>query len=404
MTTDTTSGRIDQQLSSCPFCLLPYNRQTRTAVDSCDRCRLPLLPANSRVELLDDYLGRLFDLKSQWQGTGYQERVEAQIAKVEQIQASLPKKNRQAEVLLSTPLEESPAHTLASGDIASGLELKIQSLVDDRLNSIAQQVDLPKSVQPDDSEQLHSSVSQDLSDFEKTLGTVAEKVQTLEDEFSILKAVLPLGEAAQLPKLLNKIDSLEKELRKEKEYRKHLELHFSDRIHHITQAFEKLKAGQVPKAPPKPVSENDPRTPWWLERYHLSPQDILPLANSVEETPDSFARRNGHARVQGNGKGAIAFEKQSGNSKFWIILSDNSLDGQKIAYLVPRPNIKFNGYEQQSIQAYFELDEAEGQSNGQYQVTRPAIVTALSQGEQWELLERGLLELLLKNDLEEDHA
>jgi hypothetical protein len=103
-------------------------------------------------------------------------------------------------------------------------------------------------------------------------------------------------------------------------------------------------------------------------------------------------------RNPGGGKTGISFEKNSDNGKFWIVKAGQALDGKKFAYLVPRKNIRFNGYEQQSMPAYFKF-EGEWQSDRHYQVLYPAIVTPLErQGELlWDLVEQGSLELLSSN-------
>jgi predicted nucleic acid-binding Zn-ribbon protein len=397
MTTGIPSGQMDQQFSNCPFCSLPYNQQTRTAIEPCHRCALPLLPANHRIELLDTYLRQLLALKLTWQETPYQVKVEEQILRVEEIQARLPKlKNRQSEVPPFIPSNEATvaekllAQVPASKDMLSVLEVKVQSLIytcqaldtsitgfHNRLNAIADQVDQLKLSRADDPK-------------------MTEKVQALGDEFTILKAMLNPEQFTLSADLLGKISVLEKELEKEKEYRKYLEQHFSDRLKDLTLAFEKLESGQASsKAPVKPVAEPDLRHPFWMEQYHLSPQDIAHWAKNVEETPESFARRNGSGdRGQRNGKGAIVFVEQTRSTKYWIIVGSQALQGQKMAYLVPRPNIKFNIHEQRDTEAYFDFEGIEAESNGKYRLTRPAIVTVF-QEEQWELVERGLLDFFV---------
>jgi hypothetical protein len=110
--------------------------------------------------------------------------------------------------------------------------------------------------------------------------------------------------------------------------------------------------------------------------------------------------RNGFAtpRNLSGGKPRISFEKTSDNGKFWMVKAGQALDGKKFAYLVPRRNIRFNGYEQQSMPACFKFEGA-WQSDRQYQVLYPAIVTPSErQGELlWELVEQGSLELLSSN-------
>jgi hypothetical protein len=363
------SERIEQQLSNCPFCALSYNQQIRTAIAPCDRCTLPLLPANHRIELLDPYLRQLLELKTRWQGTPYQVKVKEQIAKVEEIQSRLPKlKNRQAEVLpLLIPPDEVTipekmlAQVPASRELVSDLERKVQSL-------------------------MHTCQALDtaVKGFHHRLNAIATHVDQLK-----------LTHLNDRKMTENQIGILEKELEKEKEYRQHLEQHFSDRLRDLTLAFEKLETGQsLSKATAQPLAEADLRHPFWMEQYHHSPQDISQWAQNVEETPDSFARRNGSGdRGQRNGKGAIVFAKQSRSTKYWVIVSSSVLQGQKIAYLVPRPNSKFNIHEQRDIEAYFDFEGIEADSNGKYRLTRPAIVT-IFQEEHWELVERGLLEFL----------
>jgi len=191
----------------------------------------------------------------------------------------------------------------------------------------------------------------------------------------------------------------------------------SDRLEQVTQSLETNRSQPLPLSgtdshplePPSSQPSPAPKTPSgyplpsWLNDYNNNqvPELVSVYAAVVEETRDSFNHRNGYATYQNTGKGkaGITFEKQPDNGKFWIVKSDQSLGGKKIYYLVPRKNIKFNGYDQQAMPAYFKFEGEMWQSDRHYRVLYPAIVTPCShQGELlWELVEQGSLELLFSN-------
>jgi hypothetical protein len=227
-------------------------------------------------------------------------------------------------------------------------------------------------------------ISEHLTDFGQALGMMSEKVQGLEDEVGLLKAVTRSEQAAPEPQVLNQISGLQAALEKEQEYRKHLEQHFTDRINALNQIVESLAEHLAAPVSPASADKPDPHRPWWLNQYFADPLSLAIWARQVDATLDSVARRNG---------GGIVFEPQLGSGKFWVIEGDQPLNGRKIAYLLPCPSSKLTIHDQSLLQACFELDEAEGH-NGQYRLLHPAVVTPSLQGNQWELLKQGRLKFL----------
>jgi hypothetical protein len=331
MAMSTLRGNTPQAFEECPFCSLVYARYEKTEIEFCQRCKLPLLPAKPTLTIVSEYQVKLRSLKTLWKGTEYQEKVTVQLDKIDRIWNIAQRHSLKSEAnrTESAVPEEAPEPAAADANLA-----------------------LPE----------------------------------MEDRVKVLTAT-----CQQLATSLMHL----------KNYCQERDRFFNDQITQLTRRLEVMQSliespepvieGQL--LPPASIpSEPDSQKPWWLERYHLNPHDLEPSAISVDETAVSFQQRNGHVRVAGGSKTRIVFEKQSGSGKFWIIPSAEVLSDRKVAHLVPRWDAKFNVHDQQSLAAYFTLDETEQQTTGRYHVICPALLLALPQGEQWELVERGGLE------------
>jgi hypothetical protein len=508
-------GRVEQHIEKCPFCSLQYDLRLRKIIEPCYGCKLPLLPKQPSLAQQKDYLERLNHLKPSYEGTQYQETVEAQIFSVEisllksrAFQPSMPpepiaapesklaqatmehlKKPVEPPKLRYYPLPSWIDTYNRSPDKLSGRCISVdipESIIAEQRIGRSQSTQFEESTLDDDywvirsgddkydylvpkRKFFFSSHTTDIAaiifDFERDDRTDLSKFSLIQpaiviptgdrwelvqkgkleferkylsndESYSLPNFVKPQIEKAQpshpvrLEKPLEKPQStpknpqiseleswvqkqskdlqaqleLEKSLRLKAEAQLKRELHQHQcQIDQITQTLKELQSAldQFQKQPPKPSAPDspiasppaDPRIPWWLEQYNRSPKDVTAWAIQVEETSSSFQQRNGYARSSGSSKAAVTFEKQSGTCNFLIIPSDEIVNGTKIAYLVPRWNAKFNGHDQQSLQAFFASDEAEGKKGDRYRVIRPAWVAPLPQGEQWELVERGELEL-----------
>ena len=112
--------------------------------------------------------------------------------------------------------------------------------------------------------------------------------------------------------------------------------------------------------------------------YQQNPRLLSRNAIEVWETDQSIDQRR-----LGGGKGAILQKARRGN--YWI-LNEGGID-----YVVPKNNIKINEYNLNTVANLFECQGSRSGYSG-FQLIKPARVSAISRGETWQVVERGVLQ------------
>ena len=112
--------------------------------------------------------------------------------------------------------------------------------------------------------------------------------------------------------------------------------------------------------------------------YQQNPRLLSRNAIQVSEADQSIDQRR-----LGGGQGAILQKARRGN--YWI-LNEGGID-----YVVPKNNIKINEYNLNTVANLFECQGYRPEYSG-FQLIKPAKVSAISKGETWQLVERGILQ------------
>ena len=112
--------------------------------------------------------------------------------------------------------------------------------------------------------------------------------------------------------------------------------------------------------------------------YKEDPRSLLENAIEVSEADRSMVQ----PRISST-QAVILQKVRRGN--YWIL---NEAD---IDYMVPRHNIKINEYNSKTIANLFECQGYQSEYSG-FQLIKPAKVSAISKGETWQLVERGILQ------------
>ncbi|MCL2928431.1 MAG: hypothetical protein MGG37_10640 [Trichodesmium sp. MAG_R01] len=115
-----------------------------------------------------------------------------------------------------------------------------------------------------------------------------------------------------------------------------------------------------------------------ISMYQHDARSLLKNATQVSETEQSIDQRR-----LGGAQGAILRKDRKGN--YWV-LQEGGVD-----YMVPKNNIKINEY---SLNTVANLFECQGYRSGYsgFQLIKPARVSAISRGEAWQVVERGVLQ------------
>ena len=112
--------------------------------------------------------------------------------------------------------------------------------------------------------------------------------------------------------------------------------------------------------------------------YQQNPRLLSRNAIQVSEADQSIDQRR-----LGGGQGAILQKTRRG--MYWI-LNEGGID-----YVVPKNNIKINEYNLNTVANLFECQGYRSGYSG-FQLIKPARVSAISRGETWQVVERGVLQ------------
>ncbi|MCL2935154.1 MAG: hypothetical protein MGU50_00460 [Trichodesmium sp. MAG_R02] len=112
--------------------------------------------------------------------------------------------------------------------------------------------------------------------------------------------------------------------------------------------------------------------------YKEDPRSLSENAIEVSEADRSMVQ----PRISST-QAVIIQKVRRGN--YWIL---NEAD---IDYMVPRHNIKINEYNSKTVANLFECQGYQSEYSG-FQLIKPAKVSAISKGETWQLVERGILQ------------
>jgi hypothetical protein len=133
----------------------------------------------------------------------------------------------------------------------------------------------------------------------------------------------------------------------------------------------------------------------WLKLYHHSPEQLGDRVLLVDLTADSLKQS-----LQGGFAQPATFEKQL-NGKYWLISGWITTHGRRFDYLVPKNNIRLNIHILEGVRLHFECNNPD-MATAKFTVIRPATVSSLGYGEQWQLEERGQLQFESSGQVEND--
>jgi hypothetical protein len=116
----------------------------------------------------------------------------------------------------------------------------------------------------------------------------------------------------------------------------------------------------------------------FISTYEQNPRLLLKNAIEVSEADQSIDQRR-----LGGAQGVILQKVRRGN--YWI-LNEGGTD-----YVVPKDNIKINEYNLETVRNLFECQGYRSEYSG-FKLIKPAIVSYVSRGEVWQLVELGVLQ------------
>ena len=118
--------------------------------------------------------------------------------------------------------------------------------------------------------------------------------------------------------------------------------------------------------------------PQFVSSYNQGSRSLSNNATAVAETEESINQR---AQI---GNKSIILEKKTQGS-YWIL--KENID----EYMVPKYKININEHNLDTVENLFECQEYRPEYSG-FQLIKPAKVSAISKGETWQLVERGILQ------------
>lgn len=118
-----------------------------------------------------------------------------------------------------------------------------------------------------------------------------------------------------------------------------------------------------------------------VAQYNKNSNSLLSQAIQVSQTEDSLTQTNKSAFFQTTSRG-----------NYLIITIEN------LTYLVPKPNIKFNQYNYQTLKNIFQCYGYETTSNREFLVLKPAVVNSLAIDQKWQLIKPGIIQFIPKED------
>lgn len=152
---------------------------------------------------------------------------------------------------------------------------------------------------------------------------------------------------------------------------------FSDIKEQITTLTNKLQ--EIEDNTPKYIEISDTEL---VEIYNNYPDSLL---NPVEvsETPESYEHHN-----QSNNHPIVLKKVDIGGGYYWVLIGKDS------SYLVPKKGIKISLYNYESIEALFICHDYQPEHSNSFELRKPAKVSAISQGQIWQLQEKGELQII----------
>ena len=156
----------------------------------------------------------------------------------------------------------------------------------------------------------------------------------------------------------------------------------------VTRSHEAPRTTNYPARQVIPETQMNPQIPTHkyfgssdlqlISMYQHDARSLLENAIVVRETEQSIDQR-----LDGSAQGAILGKHRRGN--YWI-LNEGWID-----YVVPKNNIKINEH---SLNTVANLFECQGYWFGYsgFKLIKPARVSAISRGETWQVVERGVLQ------------
>lgn len=109
------------------------------------------------------------------------------------------------------------------------------------------------------------------------------------------------------------------------------------------------------------------------------------LLNTIEVsgTPESYELH------QKNNHHAIVLRKvEIGNGYYWVFRGKDS------SYIVPKKGIRINIYNHEAIEALFICHDYQSEYSNNFELLKPAKVSAISQGQTWQLQQKGELQII----------
>lgn len=119
----------------------------------------------------------------------------------------------------------------------------------------------------------------------------------------------------------------------------------------------------------------------WVATYNQNPDFLSQYAIEVSATEESMNQRR-----SGTNQATVLEKSRKGN--YWI------LTVQDRKYLVPKGKLKINEHSYQTVEALFECQGYQPGDSSEFKLIKPGIVSPISTGDKWQLVEPGVLQFL----------
>lgn len=159
---------------------------------------------------------------------------------------------------------------------------------------------------------------------------------------------------------------------------------YQDNSPHRNVAPNQRAISPVYQSRPVPINQySDSSNVGWVETYNKNPDSFLKEVTEVSETEESI-----EARRLGTSQTAIFEKARRGKGNYGILIREG------FNYLVPKANIKINEYNYETVETLFECQGYQSGYSNDFKLVKPAIVSPISSGEKWKLIELGVLQFL----------
>ncbi|GBE96951.1 hypothetical protein D3800_12600 [Microcystis aeruginosa NIES-298] len=342
-------------MSNCPVCDAKHNE----GQESCSVCKWPL---DRDPQKIMDWAQDLWETKKKYTNVKKQYQTLAIETKIEYIN-SLEEKVKEFSDRLSK-FEQSEDQGKEFSDQSSKFE-QLEDRVkefSDRLSKF-EDFDLKYQSLPSQMETLQNQVGSILSEQRKWI-EFQERINKINEDSSNLEET-----KRQLDEIQGKLEDLENNIRSNERANRKMVSNQSSYPSETSVSYPELSPQTQ-----NPISLEESNL---AKRYNRDRESFSQQAINVTATEDSLTKLE-----IGIFSGVIFEKNRRGN--YWIIKENGT------EYLVPSNNLRLNQHNYKAIEDFFDCKNL--QLEGNFELLKPARVSALPGGETWQFEERGILQ------------